>query len=292
MVSMIERVRTFKQLNTAALEQRQSRVLNGWYMLRHLDSQGSGNLDYGKTKVDYCNLMGCCEETFRKLMRDGDADGFWSIGILNRQKRVFLRSVDHVASILRVDRASLTKVPVPLSSLTASVRKKRATLYATLHSKKASLSVSRRNSPPPRSRAFIKKETGVSRQTQRTYEKQAGVIVSKRYEIVPSEGRSKPFQITAEMRKASPSLVGVVKDRGLFYPQYQIPNSYESPYSTDGKKRLASPANRDGHFTANSSYLPVYFTDVHDAALSFHRNPRSIKILDERLNCFVLWTTQ
>jgi hypothetical protein len=289
---MTERVRTFKQLNSAALNQRQSRVLNGWYMLRHLDSQGSGNLAYGKAKIDYCKSMGCCEETFRKLMRDGDADGFWSIGILDGQKRIFLRSVDHVTLILGVDRASLTKVPVPLSGLTGSVRKKRSTLYATWHSRKASLSISRRNSPPPRSRAFIKQETGVSRQTQRTYEKQAGVVVSERYEIVPSEGRSKPFQITAEMRKASPSLVRVVKDRGLYFPQYQIPNSYESPYSTDGKKRLASPVNRDGHFTANSPYLPMYFTDSHDAAISVIKNPRSIKVFDERLDCFVLWTIQ
>jgi len=155
-------LKTYPELNTAALQQHRERELSVWYLLRHIDGTGSGLVPEQALRcfVASHDLFG--RDTLRRALRRGEGM-FWRRG----NGFVEYRSLFNVAAALDAD---LHKLPVRLDlDDFRSIGRLRAMFMATMFADK-----SRR-----RSRAGLAAMIGKSPQTTRNYTKRAGLRVKR-----------------------------------------------------------------------------------------------------------------
>jgi hypothetical protein len=160
----------------------------------------------------------------------GQGEGlFWQ----RQEDRLWLRSVVKVAAALGLTRLSGHPVALPLHILTRPIGEVKAHFYASFHS-------GRNHDHQPIARATLSHLSGLSPQTQRSYEKRARVRPQTNFalgEVATHENKeertwqqgSAVFTFTDYQGKQGPA--------NLTYMAWQLPNDYTGPHVRQPKGR-------------------------------------------------------
>ncbi len=160
----------------------------------------------------------------------GQGDGlFWQ----RQGERLWLRSVVKVAAALGLTRLSGHPVALPVHLLTRPIGEVKAHFYASFHS-------GRNHDHQPIARATLSHLSGLSPQTQRSYEKRARVRPQKNFalgEVATQENKEERtwqqgtavFTFTDYHGKQGPAQTT--------YMAWQLPNDYTGPHDRQPKRR-------------------------------------------------------
>jgi len=148
-------VKSYEGLNQEVLKRREVRAYRLWLLLRSLDSEGRGWVDFGKAQESFLRL-GLSRRSFRDILRKGE--GFWWTRV---RGRIFYSGLEKVCLRLRVlpGRPVLIPLPKRLSEF-------RALLHASFFVKEKTIS-----------RRRLQELTGKSKTTLRRWEKLTGVKI-------------------------------------------------------------------------------------------------------------------
>ncbi len=202
-----------------------------WLLLRHLDTQGQGWLDYQAVRQPLTRRRSpqrvCGQRQLRNLLAQGEGI-FWQ----RRNGRIWLRSVAKVAAALGVWRLTGRPVALPVTSLTQGMGKVRAHLYASFHSGRQK-QTGANPAANPIARATLQQLTHVLPRTQRRYEKQARVRTQANFAVgMPLS--SAAAQHTAWQHGTAvfhlKDVAGLQGQRGTTYLAWQLPNQYAGPH--------------------------------------------------------------
>lgn len=197
------------------LEKKLSSPARIWLLLRHIDQQGRGwvSAEIARQKLTEksapLHIFGW--RRLRQLLKQG-AGIFW---VRDEQARLWLQSPAKVAAKLGVQHLDHTRIEVALSDLLAGIQQVRATLYATVHS--------RRREANPISRTVIASLTGVKARTQRHYDRLAAVERTANYVIEGAADGDKSQDVAHQHGAAT----FYIHERGRAYIARQIGNSYQ-----------------------------------------------------------------
>jgi hypothetical protein len=136
------------------------RLLAVWYLMRHVDSVGSGRVLKWKLKdfVKRERLMS--QETLRQRLLEGEGQ-FWNTKTVGEKEVIGYRSLKRVSEILGVVPSKAVMIPLWAFSRVAKIR---AYFYSSLFAGKTN----------PISRETIAKTWQIPKSTQRRYERLAG----------------------------------------------------------------------------------------------------------------------
>ena len=148
------RVKAYPGLSQAAIRNGQARQLRLWLLLRSLDSQGKGWIEYEEAQKSFLAL-GLSRRSFRDTLSKGE--GVWWV---KNRGRIFLRGLEKVCLRFGV----LPGRPV-MVQLDRSLSKFKAALYTSFLNSRTI------------SRAALRRLWGVSRTTMRRWEEVLGVDV-------------------------------------------------------------------------------------------------------------------
>lgn len=160
-----------------AIGLRKDRLLAVWYLMRHLDSMGSGRVLEGNLKAFVRQERLMSQEILRRRLVEGEGQ-FWITKTVGEKEVISYRSLQRVLEILRVAPSKVVRIPLSAFSRLAKMR---AHFYASLFAEKTN----------PISRETIAKTWGMPKSTQRRYERLAGIKVQRniaRTEIDPRNG--------------------------------------------------------------------------------------------------------
>ena len=263
-------VRVYPDLALAMLRHKAAAAGRVWLLLRGLDATGTGRVPVAdaarRLTTDGSPAHICGRRQLANLLKAGD--GLYWQRDRGRDGAEVLRlaSAARVAAALGVRRLGGRPVGVPLTALTGSIGQTRAQLYAAFHSGRTQtdLLTGRRRAHGPIARETLCKLSGVSRNSQRTYERRAGVGRRAAFALGPaihSVGAGLKPAPTAglEPDPADEHEIAWRRGRALFhyrdaagrygrpgavYLAWQLPNEYTGPHATLSRghqKRL----NRD-----------------------------------------------
>jgi len=225
MSNLPKRIKTYPDLNLAALKQHKHKQLRLWYLLKALDPQGSGELPKEEVQKTLEGILRY--ESFRTLLIAGTGT-FWDIVIGQKSKQELIRpaGLAKLAAIFEIRELKDPPKVLPLHAF-GKLHRFKAYIYGTCFD----------SDRKPISRALIQKETNLSVPTQLSYEKTA------------------PFKKTKNIRfgnqvKWETELEEVQKENGYFLTQSEgglylckrMPNSYfcDLPQSSIGSMRRAN----------------------------------------------------
>ena len=209
-----------------------------WLLLRLLDQTGKGwvyadeardNLTAKKATLQVCGWR-----QLRKLLKAGEGI-FW----VYENGRIWLKSLIKVAGIFGIKRFSNGLITLPTSTLTQSIGKVRATFYATFHSSRQKQAKCGKSYAPPISRQTLTNICGISRKTQRTYEKDAGI---QRQTNLCSQTISSPEKLEQMRFELGKRLIHVKQSKQSSQLIWQLPNSYITSFTKTSKQ--VKPLNR------------------------------------------------
>jgi len=263
-------------LALAMLGQEQTAPGRLWLLLRYLDVAGSGQVTIEMARQAFtgkdASLRFCGWRQLRNLLRQGEGV-FWQ-----RDKRtIWLRSLPNVANSLGVDRLQGRPVALPVEVLTAGISTFRAHLYASFHAGSAGT---------PISRDTLTDLTGLSHNSQRSYEDQAKVQATPNFAIGPQLGLVDAQELHWEKGGAAFILTDHQGRRGPVGQQYhvwQLPNSYSASHALlpKGRQKALNQAVADLRIIrdAGNDHQQVvrfnrrYHPNGAAAASSFNRQP-------------------
>jgi len=268
-------VKSYEGLNQEVLRRSEARQYRLWLLLRALDLEGKGWIDYKEAQKAFLAL-GLSRRSFRDVLRKGESL-WWTRG----PNRIFYASLEKVCFRLRV--LPGRPVVIPLDSLRKLSTFKRI-LYASFFTRERTIS-----------RARLMELWGVSRTTLRRWERATGIRIQQNY-----ARSSKPFSagrssgrrliVGSEEENGGPYWE-VVLDRKR-YLAWQIPNSYiylgtEFAYAPYGlarkvRKRLTPPEGGGG-------YLRLYFRRPRDAHRYLRRQGEGVYLFDRKVPWGRLW---
>ncbi len=208
-----------------------------WLLLRYLDNRGSGWVEI-KTARDQlagkdAGFRVCGRRQLRKLLARGDGI-FWN----RSNRRIWLRSPVKVAAALGVYRLTGHPVALPINVLYQGVGTVRAHFYASFHSGRTS--PSKDSAARPIARRTLRQLCHVSRQTQRTYEKRAGVKRQSNYalgaHLTAEVAQLRAWRHGQAVFKFTDSQ-GAFGQNGRIYLAWQLPNNYAGPHMQQPKGR-------------------------------------------------------
>ena len=158
-----DQVRIYASLAHKAIEQGNVPALRVWLLLRHLDEQGRGwttteealNGLSKKTASTYI----CGQRRVRQILQNGEGI-FWT----RREGRVWITGAAKVCRNLGVTHLDGQPVFVPLKGITDSLKRFKAHLYATAHSRRPE------NKSAPISRTALRQITNTSERSQQEYD--------------------------------------------------------------------------------------------------------------------------
>jgi hypothetical protein len=211
-----------------------------WLLLQHLDVTGRGWISVSEARTHLCTpgerLHLCGWRQLRNLLSQGEGL-FWQREEGAGQPRIWLASSARVALRLGVACIRLEPVALPVARLLEGIGTVRAHFYASYHSSR------NQNSPEsqarPISRATLADLAQVSLASQRTYEIVAGVSRQANWTIGASEQEDSAQELAWEHGQA----LFTFEDRRGHYGQpggrylaWQLPNSYQGPHLTQGRR--------------------------------------------------------
>lgn len=214
---------------------RQSQVAAGriWLLLRHLDQAGRGWLSLAEARQQLTSTTGtwrvCGWRQLRNLLTQGD-DIFWQ----RQNERIWLRSVPRVAAALGVAALTSPAVLLPAKHLRGDIGKVRAHFYASFHSSRGKTTRDGRIQAAPIARITLEKLSQTTRQTQRRYEKSAGIRPQTNIAV-----GAPPTPTTTQARASQHGHAlfhfrdhrGQMGQAGQTYLAWQLPNSYIGPHA-------------------------------------------------------------
>jgi hypothetical protein len=224
-------VKVYPDIALAMLRQEKAAAGRIWLLLRTIDKEGRGwlRIDIIKTLLTQKNSNNyvCGWRQLRNLFRQGEGI-FWQ----RDKARIWLRSTTKVATALGVKRLTGQPVALPTNVLLGGVGEVRAHLYASFHSGRVK-ETERGWQHKPIARATLTQLSNVSAQSQRTYEKRAGVIVLHNFAVGEQQSTQRlqervwqrgggVFELTDH--------IGQQGRKGRTYLAWQLPNSYRCTY--------------------------------------------------------------
>lgn len=227
-------------LAIAMLHQNLSSPGRLWLLLRRIDEEGRGwiNVSQARTRLTDIDspLRICGWRQLRNLLAQGEGI-FWQRNDQSPSpNRIWLRSPAKVAIALGLKRLHKKPVAVPLTVLLDTIGTVRAHFFASFHSG--------RDSNNPIARQTLADVTGVSRRTQRSYEKRARVKGQHNWAVGQAYSKKAMQQRAWQHGRAVFQLKdtnGKVGTAGKSYIAWQMPNSYSGPHkpqATTHKKRI------------------------------------------------------
>ncbi|MDX1615376.1 MAG: hypothetical protein R3300_13770 [Candidatus Promineifilaceae bacterium] len=223
-------IRLYPELALAILREKEVATGRIWLLLRHLDESGQGWISFAAARqqltASESPLRVCGWRQLRKLLARGEGL-FWQ----RAAQRIWLRSVPKVAARLGLSRLQGRPIALPLAIVLASIGTVRAHFYASFHSGRQGANNQRRQKPI--SRATLSRKCGISRRTQRKYERRAGVRRRPNYAVGPPASVAE-FQQQAWHRGHAAFRFtdkrGLLGRPGRAYVAWQLPNSYVGPH--------------------------------------------------------------
>lgn len=222
----------YPDLAMALLQQNRTAESRVWLLLRHLDEAGQGWLTMQVIRQLLAEASSpwkvCGWRQLRILLAQGDGL-FWQ----RQGERLWLRSMVKVAAALGLTHLSGHPVTLPARLLTRPIGEVKAHFYASFHS-------GRNHEHQPIARATLAQLSGLSPQTQRHYEKRAGVRPQSNYalgEIVTPE-----YQEDRSWQQGNGTFIfndvnGLQGAAGTRYLAWQLPNEYSGPHLRQPKGR-------------------------------------------------------
>ncbi len=229
-----DNLRVPADIGTALLREGKVTVGRLWLLLRGLDNNGQGWVVGAAAKAAFCDPQArfhlCGWRQFRKLLSKGHGF-FWRY----EQGRIWLTSMAKVAVKLKIKQLRGGIVRLPTTSLTQSIGKTRATMYALFHGSRQLSMKSGKFPANPISRATVTALCGVSRPTQRAYEAQAGIQRQTNYCVVPAASAGQMKDLLFKKGNAIRQCRQQINNRYSII--WQLPNSYQSPIFSIQKSR-------------------------------------------------------
>ena len=173
----------------------------------------------------------CGRRQLANLLAAGDGL-FWE----RRAGVVWLRGAARVAAALGVARLGGSPVGVPLAALTGSIGRVRAHLYATFHSgrQRTDLLTGRPQPRGPIARATLTALTTAAPNSQRAYERRAGIGRRAAVALGPLVGTANEQEVAWRRGRALFHLrdtQGRHGRPGAVYLAWQLPNEYTGPHA-------------------------------------------------------------
>jgi hypothetical protein len=222
----IPAAKIYPDIALGMLRQEQAAAGRLWLLLRHLDSEGCGVLRVVNIRETFTTpkapLHLCGWRQMRNLLRQGEGI-FWQ----RDKESVWLRSAGKVAAGLGVARLNGRPVAVPVKHLLGSIGEARAYLYASFHAGRRPTDDRRER---PIARDTLADLTGLTAESQRSYERRAGVDVSRNYVVGE---RLSAAGCEEQVWRRGGGAFGFVDYRGgqgkpgVTYMAWQLPNSYK-----------------------------------------------------------------
>jgi hypothetical protein len=245
-----EVVKTYVELNLAALNAGEEKIIRVWYLARFLDKEGCGVVLAEKVE----ELLSCSRRNFQRLLCQGEGK-YWQRCKAKRGVVLILFGLRRVSRRLGVSFGRKSRpVLIPLEEFVRGVRRLRAALYASVHALR---------DERPISRGVLRKITGVPERTQREYDKVAGVEIRRNFALADS--------VSEEEEKRA----FLVRLRGRMRWGFQIPNSYGVSYlhAPKGMVHYAPPSKR-------GLIIDYYYSE--GGRRMYFRNPKKIVRAIER----------
>lgn len=241
-------VKTYAELNTAALRRREERQLSLWYILRGLDPTGKGYVPLDDLRAFVTEHSLFSGETLRRTLRKGE-DVYW-IHDLKRDNICYMALLK-LAGSLAVD---LRQQPVILSldDLRGVVRL-RATLMGTLFDQKSRIM----------SRSTMAKLTGRTAQTTRHYCKALKEAGTLRVADNAMLSARKPTDLDSDLQQQGYYRSIVNGETRLLK---RMPNSYTA---THDLAAFGQVKHCDTSFTTRGEMR--YFTNATAAVKTLHK---------------------
>lgn len=218
----------------AMLQQQEVAAGRIWFLLRHLDHSGRGWIEVAEARAHLTGkgspLRVCSWRQLRNLLAQGEGLFWIRDAHTAEDARIWLRGLTRVLSAFGVRRLSLRPVILPVKILTETIGTVRAHFYASFHSG--------RPDQRPVARETLADISSVSRRTQRTYEKKAGVRRQQNWVIGP---RRTPEAVQEEAWKRGKALFTFTDEAGTYgqpgqsYLAWQLPNSYAGPHTPQAR---------------------------------------------------------
>jgi hypothetical protein len=221
-------LRVYPDIALGILRREQAAPARVWYLLRHLDVAGCGQIAERTARHHLARqespLRLCGWRQLRNLLNRGEGL-FWE----RQNGRIWLRSLAKVAAALGLTRLQGRPVAVPLAHFLQGIGRFRAHLYATFHSGRGS----DEQIADPIARQTLAGLSHVPPRTQRLYEKrakvkkQANFALGERVTPVASQHKGWEkgqalFHFTDHQGQHGPA--------GVTYLAWQLPNSYSGPH--------------------------------------------------------------
>jgi hypothetical protein len=202
-----------------------------WFLLRHLDEKGRGWVTLADVRPQLSEKTSrwwvCGWRQLRILLAQGEGV-FWR----RDGERLWLCSMVKVAAALGLTRLSGHPVTLPLAILTRPIGEVKAHFYASFHS-------GRNADHQPIARATLSQLSGLSPQTQRSYEKRAGVRPQANFAL--GELATPENQEEAAWQQGHAFFPFNDKDgqhgrANSTYLAWQLPNDYTGPHQRQSKR--------------------------------------------------------
>lgn len=203
-----------------------------WFLLRHLDEDGRGWMTMAGVRQHLSEKTSCwwvCGwRQLRILLAQGDGL-FWR----RDGERLWLCSQVKVAAALGLTRLSGHPISLPLSILTRPIGEVKAHFYASFHS-------GRNTDHQPIARATLSQLSGLSPQTQRSYEKRVGVRPQANFalgELATPENQEEAAWQQGHAFFPFNDKNGQHGRTNSTYLAWQLPNDYTGPHQRQSKRR-------------------------------------------------------
>jgi hypothetical protein len=240
-------VKVYPDLALGMLRRKKAAAGRMYLLLRHHDAAGRGRLPVDEvtrllTQAD-SPLRVCGRRQLANLLAAGEGV-FWQRD-LTRDGREFLRlhSAARAAAALGVDRLGGSPVAVPLAELTGTIGRVRAHLYAAFHSGRQRQDFLTGQTRPrgPISRAALQTLSAAAPNSQRNYERRAGVARKTAFAVGPRLGAADEHETAWARGRALfhyHDRQGRYGRPGAVYLAWQLPNEYTGPHATLPRGRM------------------------------------------------------
>ncbi len=235
-------LRLFPDVAIAMLRQGAAAPGRLWLLLQHIDATGRGWVSTAEARSRLSQqgepLYLCGWRQLRNLLDQGEGL-FWQREERADGQRIWLAGTARVALQLGVARIQLEPVALPVGHLLQGIGAVRAHFYACYHSSR--YHSGRAVQGRPISRATLAALMQVSPRSQRAYERVAGVRRQPNWAIGPAQAEAEAQ--AQEMAWERGQALFTFTDRrghygrpGARYLAWQLPNSYQGPHQTQGRR--------------------------------------------------------
>lgn len=245
-----EHIKTYPELNLAAIKGKQSRQLRLWYLLRALDPRGDGRVHKQEVQKVLSDILSY--ESFRRALHDGESIFWETRPRADSGDWIVLRGLPKLCKTFDIFKLSRDPVLIPVQCC-KNMAEFRAFIHNSWHTKPDA---------NPISRQVMTKLSGAAKSTQVRYDKATDTQSTENRSLT---GRSTSNGTIPE-EKRKEGYYTLYLD-GKFQEVKHLPNSYYADMQTAPRGRIRH-TNRE-----LKACLVGQEMDVHERR--YFRNPKS-----------------